>query len=471
MACLVLSLVGYLWHSRHQPHLNSAAQNSAFLPPVEPPADSSGSLTRASFRQAPLGLARRSGAKIGLNAADLYKNAYTLFQALSEYERMLLFKNEHWLHAGGPASDAEAPELPVGLEDVLEAKLHGIMMLLRQADQEAGYCDWGTGAMPLDASSPHLEIVNALVSVVHWQAERKAQQSPAAAVADIGLAIRLARLESNAAPAGFSTAANLTHASLVALCLEAGNLHSDSTTGEAVALLQSLDPRADFAQALENGARDLRALSARLQAVTEPREARRLLTEAMPSYGGQQLPTDADLLTFPAQVERLTAIEHQLAQKALAPASEWETWWSSVEAEAKRSHLLEAYVGQLQAARGWLRISLVTQAMAQQGWEILQAGENQPAIILDPATGRPFVVNRGDAQMLLTSEQNFRGRPLQMIFFGAAQPASPATEGSASTTTEGTPAAVGTATNATATESQISSPEAAAAPVSANLGN
>lgn len=102
----------------------------------------------------------------GSNAADLYEQAYALFDRLTPKEKELL--------QGRGAADASAAA-------ALFVKIQPILALLRSATG-ADYCDWGLGSWTINTPMTHMQKVMNLGSVTGWSVSYLFSQDPEAAI-------------------------------------------------------------------------------------------------------------------------------------------------------------------------------------------------------------------------------------------------------------------------------------------------
>jgi hypothetical protein len=105
-----------------------------------------------------------------MDAANLYKDAFTLWGRLAEDQRRILSQPYDGLKSGSA--------------DELFQEIQPIMALLHQA-AGAEYCDWAIGDVTPETPLPHLPKAQELAKLALWNAAHRISSDPDGAVQDL----------------------------------------------------------------------------------------------------------------------------------------------------------------------------------------------------------------------------------------------------------------------------------------------
>lgn len=334
----------------------------------------------------------------GVNAADFYKDAYQLYQALSDREKYIL---RH------PTEELDAKEA-----EAFFAKIQPIMELLRRAKNEGTYADWGISAPRFDTPVPQIQAAMELGSLARWNAAYRFDNDPAGALDDLQAQSMLAHSVGNQAMLG----------TLVAAALDAGAVdlihdHLAELTPElmqqAAQLMRDDGRGEELTSAL---AAEAKALQATAEQMSDP-AARRELLDAMAGMAGwtpEML--EAQLPTLKAQADWMAQAEQQFGSEMLRGSSEFAGWWASIQAQAKDRPFAALTIPALDGMHDRYVSVVVDRAMLTEGMSIMQGGPSMAGAVLDPSTGRPFTYVQTATGFELHSPFAYKNKPIVMTF-------------------------------------------------------
>jgi hypothetical protein len=333
----------------------------------------------------------------GPNAADIYKNAFALYNALTPEEKNML---------GKPREEVDAEKAAA-----LFKKIQPIMDQLRQA-KDAAYCDWAMGDMSLSKPLPQMNLVMKLGAVARWSAGYQFLASdPEGAISDLSTQLQLGRSVGTQAAIGFLVETSLNQGVINLVCDNAAAL-SPEATGQALELLRASVPLNDFVQAMNAEAAIAAAMGDQLSNPEMRDQLPEQLKNLQASGSAAQL-SDADTVS---QMKWCVQVEKDFAAKALLPDAEFNAWWAQVNQQAATQPVAAATLSALDMIRSKYQSAAVNNSMAAAGLAVMQNGPEQLASRLDPMTGMPFAyVQTADGFELRSTFQS-KGKPVAMMF-------------------------------------------------------
>jgi hypothetical protein len=401
-AMLLILVVGLATHSlRHHSEdaryaIPAKSGKAIDLPPAQPPPDVTAPEIEA--REAP-------AERTGVDAANLYKNAFVLFERLTDDEKELLF---------GRRVEA-SPEA----QEELFHKIQPIMALLHQA-AKADYCDWALGTLTSDAAPTHFGKAQQLDRMARWNAAHRIASDPDGAVQDLAAISRLGHHLADYM-LGALVQTGMERASIEFLREHAAAL-TPSAARSAAQMLASSTVDEDIARAWKGEAamvvEFLRSTSeggpAKIRAaMAGPKDS------AVPDERAQAYEVER-LLHDPARVAGETTYIKELYRRAAeamhVPRPEFDVWWKSLEAEVPAHPLIHSVLPLIADMRDRVDLGRVQRAMALAGLAILQHGPAQLQQHPDPATARAFTYVASDGGFTLSSSHLFRDKPVRMDF-------------------------------------------------------
>lgn len=343
----------------------------------------------------------------GENAADIYKNAWVLFNALSDEEKNIL---------SHPRQKVDADKA-----DALFKKIQPIMDLLRHATNDATYCDWAMGPLTYNSSLPQLNLVQKLGMLAAWDASYLFPTDSSGALSDLAAQTQLGHSIGGQAVIGFLVEGSLNAVAIGLIKDNAATLSPDALS-QAREMFNTSFAEQDFAQAMALEAELPRSIA---RALSNPQTREKTLDSLVGSTEGNdgkmRQEFEAQIQTIPAQAEWLAQVENDFVQKAQLPNAEFDAWWSQVSEDAKSKPLAAGALPALTSIRNRLRLGQVNQAMLAAGLAVLQSGPAQVASQPDPVTGQSFTYVQTAGGFELRSTFQNKGKPVTMSFPPPAQ--------------------------------------------------
>jgi hypothetical protein len=343
--------------------------------------------------------------RTGVDAANLYKNAFVLLDRLTEEEKELLFSRKE-----------------ATLQERIELfhKIQPIMALLHEA-AKADYCDWALGTLTPEAGMPlHFGKAQQLDKLARWNAAHRITSDPDGAVQDLAAIARLGH-----------HLADYTLGALVQLGMERASVEflreyaaalTPSAADAAGQMLASSTVDEDIARAWKGEAamvvEFLRSTSeggpAKIRAaMAGPKDS------AVPDERAQAYEVER-LLNDPTRVAAETAYIQELyrrtAEAMHVPRAQFVLWWKGLEAEGPAHPLIHSALPMIAEMRDRVDHARVQRFMARAGIATLQHGEQQLQQHTDPLTARAFNYEATENGFTLSSSYLFRGKPVRMDF-------------------------------------------------------
>lgn len=355
----------------------------------------SGLLQNGAFRQEILDRPESSLRK-GPNAADFYKNAFVLWNALTADEKKCL------LNPREEIDEAKAVEL--------FNKIQPIMELLRKARLEANYCDWGMDLFEGQSKNSQLMLFRDLALTARWDAAYIFQSDPNEAISVLSDQAALGHGASctlNGVLVGMSlnqTITNLVHDNLGNLSVEARE--------NALTLLRNSTLNADFSQAMNREADFQESKAAQLLDPTRIKSTMDIFYgEGAANLQEPQDFTQEDLTQYAQLFTQMAKLNHEFAKNGGLPDPEFNAW------RAQINSLNEATLGaMINSVRASYQAATVNNSMLAVGLSILQAGSSQLTSQTDPTTGQPFIYVQTPTGFELRSPFKFKGKAVTMTF-------------------------------------------------------
>ena len=308
------------------------------------------------------------------NAAVLYRQAFALYDALTEEQK-------------GIVSDWRT-NVDASLESELCEKIQPICDLLHQA-ATASNCDWGV-AKPftyemIGSLSPLLDSSRAIARAARWSAAHCRESDSSEAVSDL---VAASRLGHNMPPILISF--------LVDVAIQESTL--DFIAKHASTLAASDDPR--LLQLVEEGQFDeplLRGIERERDLTSERLSVKQL--EASDEY-----------------MRSLREWETQYVKALQLPEVDYQEWLTHLHEAEKTNPLLGSMMSAFEIVMERSRRASVTTAMVAAGLAVTRDGETALQSHPDPSTGGPFTYTRTADGFELQSGYQFNGEPVKLRF-------------------------------------------------------
>lgn len=324
------------------------------------------------------------------NAAEIYRQAFASYHALSEAENELL---ADWKAEPDPAAAA-----------ALCDKLSPLTTLAHQAAALTN-CDWGIKDVTLETRLPHLSEARNLARGLIWSAAHCRNSDAPGAGNDLEAALRLGQNVSQFL-IGHLVNTAIENLTMEFIAAHAGTLPRASAI-QVMALLSGDAYSESFYRAVETEAEAVRNSAARFATMPLEEFKRRLAEDALPPM------QPADVMTACQQVADL---EREYARMLGATDAEYQAFLTKLRAAEETNPFLKVLWPAMDRVEDKTRATIVQRAMTVAGLALAQDGPPAFARYPDPATGQPFVYRKTATGFELQSAYRHQDKPLVMTF-------------------------------------------------------
>jgi hypothetical protein len=335
------------------------------------------------------------------NAADLYRQAFALYNALTNDEKDIL---RDW-----------QTNVDAAVETALCEKIRPICDLMHQASAVTN-CDWGFEPLSVDTTMTVLKPLNSARNIARtaiWSAAHCRSNDMSGAADDTMSVLHLGQQFSQTGMIG----------SLVDMALQglassyvAANLgrfqgsdaqrlaaaFSDPTYEQApsLAMAEEADMQERFVEELET---------------KQASEVEKQFSDSAQFFGG--LPTNLNQAAILVGFKQIADSERELANiLAFSSEDEYEAWQKEVTELQSSSPFAGFALEADEAFVDKVRRYEVDRALVVAGFAIAQSGVNALQSILDPSSGQPFVYTETADGFRLQSTYQVDGKPMTMQF-------------------------------------------------------
>jgi hypothetical protein len=360
--------------------------------------------------QAPTASSRESVGEIreaprqreGVDAANLYKDAFVLWEKLTDEEKEILRPPLHDVSGNAAAA--------------LFQKIQPIMALLHEG-AKADYCDWGFGELKFDTPMPHIGKAQLLGRLALWNAAYRVDSDPDGAIHDVAATFHLGHhlsetffgLLVQVAMEGEAVTFVQRHVSAL----------SPSASQLAREVLSTSFVEQDISRALRGEAAILASYvklspEARFNMVSAGRVRRNAY---IPSEEIRDELLIGDSTRLAAEAEYTAGTYLGFANAMLLPRAQFDAWWHEIKAELPAHPVAQLTLAKYaEEARNSADANRVRRTMLMAGLAILQQGPEQLIQYRDPHTSGVFTYTPGDNGFALSSTFLHRREPLRMDF-------------------------------------------------------
>lgn len=355
---------------------------------------------------------REAPVRTGPDAANSYKNAFVLFDRLTEEEKEMIRR---------PKEEVDAEKAAQLFE-----KVRPILELLREAAQ-AGYCDWGQAPYTFDTPMPQIQKGNDLGKLGLWAAAYQFPTDPAAALAVLGDRAKLGHhladtLIGVLVQTGFERSANEL------LLAQASGL--EGARAGALELLRGSTLDGNVARAFEAEVQGIESVGKRL-AGGDPEVVGQMAgmaegqsPEQRESLAKMLLAVSSDPARLAAEIAFISEMDRQVAKALLLPEAEFQAWRREAEAQVREHPMAALVLPGFTMVQARLQQTRVERTMLSAGLAVLMGGPAQLAGFRDPATQRALTYVPTPAGFELRSGYAVKGKPVTMSF-PSTRPAAP----------------------------------------------
>lgn len=345
---------------------------------------------------------------VGTNAADIYRQAFELFDALSDEEKKML-KN--------PRDEVDADAAAE-----LFKKIQPILKLMKEAGA-AEYCHWISGPIRFDTPVPYIGKAMDLGRLALWSAAYRFQTDPQGALDDLATQRQLGRtLPDNLIGVLVETAMNASATDF--LNINARSLDANATAQLSEMLRDNSYP-ADLARAMQG---EIGSVLAQADDMQQKSSDDVMKLFASLKSGGDSANADAQISQLramgyddPSKVAQSLRDAAQLEQQLIpvlgASDAQFNAVFQQVMAQVNSNPFGKMLLPSLDSVHNRILGTQVQNAMLGVGLAIIQNGPGQIGAFTDPATGNVFTYTpTADGGFQLTSTFQMKGKPVTMTF-------------------------------------------------------
>ncbi|MGC3988910.1 MAG: hypothetical protein QM796_04340 [Chthoniobacteraceae bacterium] len=344
----------------------------------------------------------------GRNAADFYKQAWSLYKQLDltdEEKQMLHKRSSKW-------DKTKAAELFEKIQPIVE--------MLRQA-KNAAYADWGIEFKKFSDRQPQFTATLGLSELLAWNAAYEFQDNPALAVSDLGINLQMGNSVGNAAMIGLLVNGAALGTAIDVLRGNAASLSPDLAR-QTIALIQISDLQKNLQAALQV---ESELQSDFILSIKNKPDNLDLFFESLGINGPTADPQENLRLRdfyknnptkITDELEWAENISREFAQKAMLPETTFDAWWQSTRQTSSSMPLTHPAMQVLGGVRERMADLALQSSLFRAGLAILQNGDSVLTNYRDPITSQLFqLVPNADGSELQSTFQ-YQGKPVTMQF-------------------------------------------------------
>ena len=350
---------------------------------------------------------REAPTRSGVDASNTYKNAFVLFDALTDAEKKMLRNPKEEVDADAAAA--------------LFEKIQPILAMLREA-MKADYCDWGVAPISMDTPLNYITQAMDLGKLALWSAAYRVGSDPGKAIVDLQTRARLGHHLSDVLIGGLVSASfeagaqELLRNHLSALDPAAQAAVADFLAGS------TLD--ADLRRGFTNEASMVQNMADELARKSQAEREQVFTSINSGSNSDADRASQQAVLAVFESPERLAAevafirtTEEKMAASLALPEAEFQAWWKATQAEIAHGHpLAEEIIPAIAAVQAKAQQRRVERTLFTAGLDVLQNGPAQLTRYRDPATGGTLTYVPTPAGFELRSPFGVKGKPVTMSF-------------------------------------------------------
>ena len=337
--------------------------------------------------------------RTGVDASTFYKDAFALYDLLSDEEKRMLSR---------PTEEVDADKAAALFE-----KIQPIMELLRRG-AAADFCDWGLGEPNVDNPFPQIGKSQNLGKVALWNAAYRFSGDAEGAIDDLSTRARLGHhlaetLMGFLVDSSFEkSAANLLRQNAAVL--------NEAARGKAGAFLSASTLDRDIELGLAGEMKF--ALSAMEKFMVQTPDERVASLRVLDFQGdGRTEAVARDSARFNAEMEFVQKAQAQMLEAMSWPDPQFDAWMRQFDERNLAEHPIAATtLPMYRAIRESLQARRIERELLNVGLAVLESGADQAGRSRDPVTGRPFVYLATPGGFELQSAFESKGKPLTMSF-------------------------------------------------------
>lgn len=384
-------------------HRAASAGPQGTPPPVPVAQPAAQTMSASAFAGDPVEARPESAARAGVDASNFYKNAFVLFDKLTEEER-LMFRQ--------PPGEMDPDKAAAFFK-----KIQPILELLRQG-AEADYCEWGLGPLTIASNLSHLGKAMGVGQLAVWSASYCFPSDPQSAFTDLAAQARLGEHVADS-QLGWLVQMGMERLANEVLRKNAGGLDKAGLRqGQELLHSSTVDQNMTRALAAEAG---LFESTAKIITADTPAERGEYLVNLL--AGGPATEALRQLFqnetALAAELRYFQQMKTEMAAAMSWPEAQYQSWrrgWENSLPDHPLAEVmnltnpgnLEIYERRHQAQ--------VERAMLSAGLALLQSGPEQLAQFRDPVSGAAFAYVAKPDGFELRSTFKANGKPVSMSF-------------------------------------------------------
>lgn len=318
------------------------------------------------------------------NAADIYRKAFVLLDALSDDERKIV---DSWENKVDPAVEAELCE-----------KVMPIAVLAHEAAAVTN-CDWGADNATVEGRMPLFNQARALARATVWHAAHCRQDDKNGVADDLEATVRAGQSVSR------FLIGHLVDTAIESKAMNYLAAHASALPGDVAARLIQLfgDGRYEesFFRALETEAEFASHFAERIE---KPQQ----------QQGDKVSPMAREQVA--ALVGEVAEWERDYVRALSLPEPEYQAWLNKLYSAQQTNPVLSLLWPALENVLEKTRVTVVQRAMISAGLALMQEAPNALENHLDPASGQAFVYRETGDGFELASTRQIDGKPVVMSF-------------------------------------------------------
>ena len=344
--------------------------------------------------------------RAGVDASSFYKDAFALYDRLSEEDKQMLSR---------PSEEVDADKAAALFE-----KIQPIMELLRRG-AASDYCDWGLGEPNMDNPFPQMGKSQNLGKVALWNAAYRFPTDAEGAIDDLSSQARLGHHLAETL-IGFLVDSSFEKSAANLLRQNAATLN-EAARGKAGAFLSASTLDRDIELGLAGEMKFGRSAAEKFLVQTP--DGRVALLRALTVKGDADANERAeraeavvrDSALFNAEMEFVQKVQAQSLEAMSWPDPQFDAWIQQFDESHFAEHpIASATTPIYRTIRTKLQASRIEREMLNVGLAVLESGPDQASRSRDPVTGRSFVYLPKPGGFELQSAFQSKGKPLTMSF-------------------------------------------------------
>lgn len=340
-----------------------------------------------------------SNTQEGINSADIIKNAFVLYDGLSQKDKYIL---------NHPKEEVDEEKA-----EALFKRIQPILALLHQAAQ-ADYCDWGLGSVKFEQPATHLTKSAELGKLSLWAAGFQFPSNPEAALEYLADRNELGRAVGGNAMMGLIIETAMERSATQLMVQNAGSI-TPELASQYKELLNSSVLGEDASRAmdgeLEGFNNEIKNLSAAESGTNGSEEGE--------GTGANSFKNFVQDPSHRSKIEQIRHMEKEFPKMIHASDAEFDQWMEGLNSVADDDlmQLLSQVLDlALRSVRGQLQKATIERSMLGAGIEGMQNGPGKLSSFLEPGTQMPFLYGQTPNGFELQSRAQFQGKPIILRF-------------------------------------------------------